>query len=169
MPPHVDAELAKSENWWYKPEYICNDLSLNSAIAKPDHDEVLKVIPNGKYTCGGYCYTGGGRRITRIEVSLNGGALWNLAQINITEKPSRSGKYWCWIFWEYTCTHEELAGATEIVLRGWDEGHNTQVHRSSLIIHLAALRATFKLNLIRSISVTSYKPLLCCHRNYHTA
>lgn len=127
MPPHVDAELAKSENWWYKPEYICNDLSLNSAIAKPDHDEILKVTPGGKYTCGGYCYTGGGRRVTRIEVSLNGGALWNLAQINITEKPSRSGKYWCWIFWEYTCTHEELAGASEIVLRGWDEGHNTQV------------------------------------------
>jgi nitrate reductase (NAD(P)H) len=145
MPPHVDAELAKSENWWYKPEYICNDLSLNSAIAKPDHDEVLKVIPDGKYTCGGYCYTGGGRRITRIEVSLNGGALWNLAQINITEKPSRSGKYWCWIFWEYTCTHEELAGATEIVLRGWDEGHNTQVHCIPLDTRFAAIHATFGL------------------------
>ena len=127
MPPHVDAELAKSENWWYKPEYICNDLSINSAIAKPDHDEVLKVIPGKTYKCGGYCYTGGGRRITRIEVSLNSGALWGLAKINITEKPSRSGKYWCWIFWEYECTHDELANASEIVLRGWDEGHQTQV------------------------------------------
>ena len=132
MPPHVDAELAKSENWWYKPEYICNDLSINSAIAKPDHDEVLTVVPEATYTCGGYCYTGGGRRITRIEVSLNGGALWNLAQINITEKPSRSGKYWCWIMWEYTCTHEDLAKASEIVVRGWDEGHNTQVGKMQL-------------------------------------
>ena len=131
MPPHVDAELAKSENWWYKPEYICNDLSINSAIAKPDHDEVLIAVPEATYKCGGYCYTGGGRRITRIEVSLNGGALWNLATINITERPSRSGKYWCWIMWEYTCTHEDLANATEIVVRGWDEGHNTQVRTPS--------------------------------------
>jgi nitrate reductase (NAD(P)H) len=128
MPPHVDAELAKAEGWWYKPEYICNDLSINSAIAKPDHDETLKVTPGGTYSIQGYCYTGGGRRITRMEVSLNSGALWNLATINISEKPSRSGKYWCWIHWEYTATHEELAKATEIVLRGWDEGHQTQVH-----------------------------------------
>ena len=127
MPPHVDAELAKSENWWFKPEYICNDLSINSAIAKPDHDEVLVVTPEGKYTCGGYCYTGGGRRVTRIEVSLNSGALWHLADIKITERPSRSGKYWCWIFWECTFTHAQLAEASEIVLRGWDEGHQTQV------------------------------------------
>lgn len=51
MPPHVDAELAKSEGWWFKPEYICNDLSINSAIAKPEHDEVLTVVPKGTYKC----------------------------------------------------------------------------------------------------------------------
>jgi nitrate reductase (NAD(P)H) len=51
MPPHVDAELAKSEGWWFKPEYICNDLSINSAIAKPEHDEILTVVPKGAYKC----------------------------------------------------------------------------------------------------------------------
>jgi nitrate reductase (NAD(P)H) len=61
-----------------------------------------------------------------MEVSFNGGALWKLATIKISEKPTRSGKHWCWIFWEYTATHEELADANEIVLRGWDEGHQTQ-------------------------------------------
>jgi nitrate reductase (NAD(P)H) len=61
-----------------------------------------------------------------MEVSFNGGALWNLATIKIIEKPTRSGKYWCWIRWEYSISHEELALANEIVLRGWDEGHQTQ-------------------------------------------
>ena len=134
MPPHVDAELAKAENWWYKPEYICNDLSINSAIAKPDHDETLAVTAGKMYKCEGYCYTGGGRRITRMEVSLNSGAIWGLAKINITEKPSRSGKYWCWIRWEYECSHEDLAKSSEIVLRGWDEGHQTQVDNMPILI-----------------------------------
>ena len=126
LPPHVDAELATSEGWWYKPEYICNDLSINSAIARPDHDEELQAVPGQSYSCQGYAYVGRGARITRVEVSLDSGAVWKLATIKLFEKPSRTGKYWCWIFWEIELSHADLAGADEIVLRAWDEGHAVQ-------------------------------------------
>eukprot|EP00240_Pyramimonas_obovata_P003802 CAMPEP_0118926636 /NCGR_PEP_ID=MMETSP1169-20130426/4281_1 /TAXON_ID=36882 /ORGANISM="Pyramimonas obovata, Strain CCMP722" /LENGTH=374 /DNA_ID=CAMNT_0006868229 /DNA_START=150 /DNA_END=1271 /DNA_ORIENTATION=- len=42
MPPHVDAEMAAAEGWWYKEEYIFNQLNINSAILYPDHDQVVK-------------------------------------------------------------------------------------------------------------------------------
>eukprot|EP00964_Phaeocystis_antarctica_P132196 scaffold96234_cov57-Phaeocystis_antarctica.AAC.4 len=35
LPEFVDAERATAEGWWYKPDYIINELNINSAIANP--------------------------------------------------------------------------------------------------------------------------------------
>jgi nitrate reductase (NAD(P)H) len=137
LPPHVDADIAKAERWWYKPEYICNDLNVNSAMVFPAHDEMLVVsspsdvggaggVPPRLYKAQGYAYTGGGKKITRVEVSLNSGAEWRLANHSTTEVPNRFGKYWCWWFWEIELPHADFLGAHEIVLRAWDEGHAVQ-------------------------------------------
>lgn len=135
LPPFVDAERAKTEDWWHRPEYICNDLNINSAIACPDNDEVLAVSDSALdddadnkavYTLQGYAYTGGGRKITRCEISLNSGAEWQLATLRITERANSYGKFWCWIFWSFTVPVTKLARASEIVLRAWDDGTNTQ-------------------------------------------
>lgn len=128
LPPHVDAELATAEDWWHKPEYICNDLNINSAIARPDHNETVTVTPDDTrcYTLEGYAYTGGGRRVTRVEVSLDSGATWILTTLKVTERPTEYGKYWCWIFWELSVPLVQLINAVEIVLRAWDDATNTQ-------------------------------------------
>lgn len=131
MPPHVDAELAIKEDWWHDPNYICNDLSVNSAISAPDHDEVLPLTETsmkGTYKMRGYAYTGGGRRITRVEVSLDSGHLWRLAKLVIPERATKYGKYWCWMFWEFDVPVSELADlkVAEVTLRAHDEGHNSQ-------------------------------------------
>jgi len=36
---------------------------------------------DGSYTVRGYAYGGGGRRVTRVEVSLDEGATWTLAEM----------------------------------------------------------------------------------------
>lgn len=67
---------------WYDPKYIINDLNVNSAIAQPDHDETLDLSTCGEtYAIKGYAYAGGGRRVTRIEVSLDEGKTWKLSEI----------------------------------------------------------------------------------------
>jgi nitrate reductase (NAD(P)H) len=127
LPPHVDAETAKAEGWWFKPEYIINDLSVNSAISSPNHEEFLSTTDSdAKYSLKGYAYTGGGRKITRVEVSFDSGATWKLGKVTIFEKPTEFGKYWTWVFWEYECTVGMLAATGEVVLRAWDESHNSQ-------------------------------------------
>mmetsp|Transcript_32947 Transcript_32947/g.33559 ORF Transcript_32947/g.33559 Transcript_32947/m.33559 type:complete len:960 (+) Transcript_32947:91-2970(+) len=134
LPSHVDAEMSKAEGWWYRPEYICNDLNVNSAIARPDNDEVLTVTAadtavkgfSRSYRLEGYAYAGGGRRITRTEISLDSGATWKLCTLKVIERPTEYGKHWCWVFWELPVLVSELQDAIEIILRAWDEGFNTQ-------------------------------------------
>lgn len=43
--------------WWYRPEFIINELNINAAITSPSHDESLPLTPND-YTIRGYAYTG---------------------------------------------------------------------------------------------------------------
>ena len=43
--------------WWFKPEYIINELNINAAITSPAHDEVVPLRPQA-YTVRGYAYTG---------------------------------------------------------------------------------------------------------------
>lgn len=132
LPSHVDQQLAAKEGWWYKPEFIINQLNINSAMAFPAHDECIPLDGSQKrYTLGGYAYTGNGAKIIRCEVTLDGGKSWRLANIRRFEKPTAAGKYWCWVFWDIEVDVAELAAAKshEIACRAWDSCQNTQVCR----------------------------------------
>lgn len=128
LPPHVTAEEAMAGNWWYKPEYIFNELNINSAIAKPGHNETLSIVKciDKKYEVAGYAYTGGGRKISRVEVSTNGGINWQLATIDYKERPTEYGMYWCWVWWAFELGISDLVGVKEICCRAWDEANNPQ-------------------------------------------
>jgi nitrate reductase (NAD(P)H) len=81
LPTEVSAIQARAEDhWWHDPKYIIHDVNVNSVIAHPAHDEVLN-LGNETYTARGYAYSGGGKRVTRIEVSLDEGKTWLLTQI----------------------------------------------------------------------------------------
>lgn len=134
LPPHVDAELAKAEGWWYKPEYLFNQLNINSAIVYPGNGETLTLTGAGVYTIKGYAYSGGGRKVTRVEISLDGGLTWHLCKLDYPEEryshAPKNGMYWCWMFWEYTIDKfmflNTATGSGELRCRAWDEASNTQ-------------------------------------------
>lgn len=71
----VSPEMSAADSrWWHDERYAIYDLSVNSAAAYPQHNEELKLSPHeASYTARGYAYGGGGRRITRVEISLNDG------------------------------------------------------------------------------------------------
>ena len=60
-PVGVDAEKATAEGWWFKPEYIINNLNINGAIIHPQHEETLHA-PMKKYTIKGYAYSAAAAR-----------------------------------------------------------------------------------------------------------
>lgn len=70
----VSPEIAKDPKWWNDERYAIYDLSVNSATAYPQHNEELRLTSKtSNYKSRGYAYGGGGRRITRVEISLDKG------------------------------------------------------------------------------------------------
>jgi nitrate reductase (NAD(P)H) len=68
---------------------IDSDLNVNSAIAKPNHGDILLVpeinddSEDSEYAIRGYAYSGGGRRVARVEISLDQGNTWKLAEMYV--------------------------------------------------------------------------------------
>jgi hypothetical protein len=47
--------------WWYRPDYIINELNVNSVITSPAHDEMLPINLSSvhePYLLKGYAYSG---------------------------------------------------------------------------------------------------------------
>ncbi|KAF2159616.1 hypothetical protein M409DRAFT_29935 [Zasmidium cellare ATCC 36951] len=136
-------ESANKPEWWTDERYAIYDLSTNSAIAYPAHDERLSMTESSEnYRVKGYAYGGGGRRVTRVEISLDQGKTWRLANIDYAEDRYRDASpqhlyggsldfgwreaSFCWCFWELDMSVAELAGAKDILCRAMDESMNLQ-------------------------------------------
>ncbi|KAL4420574.1 hypothetical protein ABPG75_010230 [Micractinium tetrahymenae] len=125
LPSHVDEALANKEGWWYKPDFIINDLNVQSAIGYPAHDEVVPLSA-GTYAVRGYAYCGAGHKIIRCEVSLDDGKSWRLAEVTHRTPPNEYGKHWAWVWWSIDVPIAELLTCPEIICRAWDSCMNTQ-------------------------------------------
>jgi nitrate reductase (NAD(P)H) len=81
----VSPEMAsKDKSWWQDDRYAIYDLSVNSATAYPQHNEELPITtPEATYNARGYAYGGGGRRITRVEISLDGGKCMTITHLRL--------------------------------------------------------------------------------------
>ena len=135
-------ESANNPKWWTDERYAIYDLSTNSAICYPAHDEQLALKGNPEeYRARGYAYGGGGRRVTRVEISLNKGKTWLLANIEYAEDKYREvekdlygGRLdmswretcFCWCFWSIDIPVSELSTAQDMFVRAMDESMNVQ-------------------------------------------
>ncbi|KAL1922436.1 uncharacterized protein VTP21DRAFT_9975 [Calcarisporiella thermophila] len=132
LPSTYDAERANKENAWSNPDFVINELNTNSTITSPAHDEVLPLTPgklDSNYTVGGYAYSGGGKKVTRVEASLDDGKTWIDGTVYHPEEklsPVAGRRYWCWAFWSADIPVRKLLQCKEIVCRAWDSHHNTQ-------------------------------------------
>jgi len=132
MPPHVDKERADSEKWWYRPEYLFNELNINSAVVRPLHDELLPLhhaSEQHSYRIEGYAYSGGGRPVTRVEITFDDGQLWNLCELRHPFEPNAAGRQWAWSRFSFNASLVHLLCCTEFAVRAWDSSNNTQPHR----------------------------------------
>lgn len=73
----------------------------------------------------GWAWSGGGRKIVRVEVSTDGGKHWQPAKLG-EGKDQPLGRAWAWTFWG--CEAEVAAGQEEVelVVRCCDESFNVQ-------------------------------------------
>jgi nitrate reductase (NAD(P)H) len=125
LPSHVDEVAANAEGWWYKPDFIINDLNINSAVTAPGHGEARELSAVGGCAFSGYAYSNG-NKIIRCELSLDDGATWRLADITQRAPPTAAGKHWAWVWWALEVPFADLLGCREVLCRAWDATMNTQ-------------------------------------------
>ncbi|KAK2821423.1 hypothetical protein Q7C36_020766 [Tachysurus vachellii] len=83
-------------------------------------------------TVKGYSWSGGGREVVRVDVSLDGGKTWHVAEFQNSEEGETSapspppGKAWAWKLWEITIPLPDGAQELEVVCKAIDSSYNTQ-------------------------------------------
>ncbi|KAJ2125454.1 hypothetical protein IW147_000803 [Coemansia sp. RSA 720] len=138
LPPAAGATNC-AEFWSQFPALM--ELSVQSAICRPAPGERLCV--NRPYVVRGYALSGGGRAVDRVEVSLDGGSTWALADVYTmhtrpgSESDSKSSDHsgvanardwtaphWAWVLWAFRIA--SVPAQCTIASRAWDAGGNTQ-------------------------------------------
>ena len=135
----MDNDMAEQEQWWYRPEYTINELNINSAICSPAHFSELPITKsktiNQEIIIHGYAYSGGCKKITRVEITLDSGQSWIISELDHPEERQEyqiandhihRQRYWCWCFWSVKVPVRKLLGCKDIHVRAWDCTQNTQ-------------------------------------------
>lgn len=94
----------------------------------PVQSSICKIEPNeddSTATIKGWAWSGGGRKIIRVEVSPDGGQNWIDAELG-QGKDQPSGRAWAWTFFSATCKAPIKGESTEYVVRAVDESFNVQ-------------------------------------------
>eukprot|EP00041_Stephanoeca_diplocostata_P011064 m.179828 g.179828 ORF g.179828 m.179828 type:complete len:564 (+) comp18398_c0_seq9:310-2001(+) len=98
---------------------------VTSAIVDPQPG--YKVEPNESLTVKGFAWSGGGRGIVRVDVSIDGGKTWTSA--NLTDGSDQHPlRAWAWTFWELDVKCPDLPeGSTiELCCKATDSSYNVQ-------------------------------------------
>lgn len=116
---------------------------ITSAITAPEPDSQVKR--GDSLTIAGYAYSGTGHAVIRVDVSIDGGATWEQAEIMRADETQglRSGKAWAWVQWTYTITvPKEAAGTLDICCKAVDDQYNQQPHGISAIWNIRGILNT---------------------------
>ncbi|XP_071175945.1 sulfite oxidase-like [Mytilus edulis] len=100
------------------------ELPVTSAICEPI--EGTDLAPDAdEVTVKGYAWSGGGRGIVRVDVSIDGGKTWDSATLSPPKQPMY--KTFAWTFWEATLPiPKNHKGKVEIICKAADLSYNVQ-------------------------------------------
>ncbi|XP_044305418.1 sulfite oxidase, mitochondrial isoform X1 [Varanus komodoensis] len=97
------------------------ELPVQSAITEPGPG--TPVTP-GELTVKGYAWSGGGQRVLRVDVSLDGGKSWGVARL--TGEDQLPGRAWAWTLWELEASVPAGTRELNIVCKATDTSYNQQ-------------------------------------------
>ena len=114
---------------------------VQSVIVSPLNGEKIEVVDDDEITIKGYSWSGGGKGIIRVDVSIDNGITWHTATLKegSEQNPMRA---WAWTFWETTIP---LSGpmpdgkVIEICCKATDYAHNCQPETPESIWNLRGL------------------------------
>ncbi|KAM8720180.1 hypothetical protein ACLKA7_006256 [Drosophila subpalustris] len=72
-------------------------MPVTSAICTPMPEERVKIDDKGCITARGYAWSGGGRKIVRVDLTSDGGKTWHVAELEQEDLPD--GRHYGWSLW----------------------------------------------------------------------
>ncbi|KAH8906452.1 hypothetical protein BR93DRAFT_880040 [Coniochaeta sp. PMI_546] len=134
--------VRRGEVPWLKAGELRTRLNVNAE----SHDEEDSSEGKGPVALQGYAYSGGGREISRVDVSLDGGRTWDQADLvdDWARQRCKGTKHWAWTRWRYvgrlpplpdssSSSSSTAAGrqekekhCAELVVKATDDSYNTQ-------------------------------------------
>lgn len=131
----------ESTSQWQRKDYKCfgpnqtkvdwdaapaiQEMPVQSAIS------TVRISSNGStdrpVSLSGYAYSGGGREIVRVDVSLDNGLTWSQASLLPDPTPSTHGA-WAWKRWRFDgkVPFKKDEKCTTLVVKATDDSYNTQ-------------------------------------------
>jgi sulfite oxidase len=127
FPPHVKASEVKVYDWDALPSI--QETPVQSAITSVQRSSASQTKTMSTTHVSGYAFSGGGRAISRVDVSSDGGHTWKQAKLNMDD--AKGSKRWAWTLWnaefeQNTTKQDSHTQPTEYVVRAVDEAGNTQ-------------------------------------------
>lgn len=107
----------------FKSAPAIQELPVQSAICEPTNGTTLKNVDEVQIK--GYAYSGGGRGIVRVDVTIDGGKNWHVATLkNPTLQPLH--RSWAWTLWEVTLPVPKNSPRLFIQCKAVDSSYNVQ-------------------------------------------
>ncbi|XP_051532582.1 sulfite oxidase, mitochondrial [Myxocyprinus asiaticus] len=115
----------------FKSAPAIQELPIQSAITHPAEGATVDGSV-GEVTVKGYAWSGGGREVVRVDVSVDGGNTWHVAKLRTSDNsqdpasPPPPGKAWAWKLWEIDIPLPYRSQELEIVCKAVDSSYNMQ-------------------------------------------
>lgn len=119
FPPNARLETADYEN-----TPAINTLPVTSAICRPSEGQVI-AVKDGFINIKGYAYSGGGNKIMRVDVTLDHGKNWHVANLD-HQDDALPPRHWAWTLWSIKLPIPDGNSEVEIWCKAVDSNFNTQ-------------------------------------------
>ncbi|CAH1399408.1 unnamed protein product [Nezara viridula] len=111
------------------------ELPVISAICNPLPGQTIHLNSDGKLPVKGYAWSGGGRKIVRVDLSVDGGKTWSVAEFTDQGEAEHS-RHWSWTLWQADIPVPPESDSVEIWAKAVDSSYNTQPESFSNIWNL---------------------------------
>lgn len=84
---------------------------------------------NVEMTCifvTGYAWSGGGRKIIRVDVTADQGKTWHIADLVAQDATAKEGRHYAWTLWSLELPVNKAQDSVEIWAKAVDSAYNVQ-------------------------------------------
>ncbi|KAL7307952.1 hypothetical protein TKK_0000044 [Trichogramma kaykai] len=121
--------FSPSINWDnvdFKTAPAIQEMPVTSAICCPQKDEKITVAKDGTIPVKGYAWSGGGKKIIRVDVTADQGETWHIAELVAQDPDAKEGRHYAWTLWSLNLPVDKMKKSVEIWVKAVDSQYNTQ-------------------------------------------